>query len=884
MPFLRIFPVGRYAMPTPAHPRRTSPVWTGPRPARVMAGGALLLLLGARLAMAQSTEGRPTPAQRDSLRAISQEARRMARNRTAPDSVARRQRTEAAVPSAFADSVARATLQAARLARLRQDSALVAYRATTTQRMAAGLGARRLGLEKLLFQGDNVARIAWRRGVGVRVTPLGSRMVVPMASRTAGQFYGAVSVPYFPGREQLWFPSDNFGTVRAEIDEREYIHPIAQGAEAYYRYATGDSAAITLPDGQRLALRELRITARRPDHRLFVGSFWFDLASGQLVRAAYRAAVPFEIWDVASEETARDQAERTVANQLRDSLMHARLPADVVTQDSVQRAARARRAGREDDEPPALVKALFRPARAQLEGITVEYGLHEGRFWLPRQHSASFIAEFGALRLPFTIDESYQYESVNGDFALAAIPSATVAPAPGQPAIPDTTVVAGAEVRVSVSVGAGPPVAEAGTGRKERPDSALSPSERAKRRLCARDSVYTRVESRYDGALRIAFDVPCDERTLETAAVLPPLDARASQRFDGRSRDALLQSLGLDLQAAFLPQRPTIRTGSDLLRYNRIEALSVGVQLQQQLGAGYTVTGTTRFGVADRHANGELALSRQGGARTVTGTLYHRLSAVNPEWASALSFGASLPAILYGRDEGFYYRNYGVSLGESREQRHGRTAYGLFVERQWTAGDSSVRNTWSFARWLNGRRFRENIEAEPAALAGAQGTWSRAWIDRPTGLRFVTVGRGEAATGTYEFARATMEATASQSFGPLRASLSGTIGGSLGRVPVQRLWFVGGLQTVRGQLPGTQAGDAVWLGRGELGTRQGFVRPVLFFDVGWSGSRRSWGQVQPQRGAGAGFGFLDGLFRVDIARGVYPFKGWRTDFYLGAPL
>jgi hypothetical protein len=44
------------------------------------------------------------------------------------------------------------------------------------------------------------------------------------------------------------------------------------------------------------------------------------------------------------------------------------------------------------------------------------------------------------------------------------------------------------------------------------------------------------------------------------------------------------------------------------------------------------------------------------------------------------------------------------------------------------------------------------------------------------------------------------------------------------------------------------------------------------------------GTTQPQRGAGFGFGFLDGLFRIDVARGLYPLKRWRTDLYLEAPL
>ena len=100
----------------------------------------------------------------------------------------------------------------------------------------------------------------------------------------------------------------------------------------------------------------------------------------------------------------------------------------------------------------------------------------------------------------------------------------------------------------------------------------------------------------------------------------------------------------------------------------------------------------------------------------------------------------------------------------------------------------------------------------------------------------------------------------------------------------QRGWFVGGVRTVRGQIAGTQDGDAFWLARGEVGTKQGVFRPVGFFDVGWAGSRNAVGKVQPQRGAGVGIGVLDGLIRVDFSRGLYPLKRWRTDFYVSAAL
>ena len=243
-----------------------------------------------------------------------------------------------------------------------------------------------------------------------------------------------------------------------------------------------------------------------------------------------------------------------------------------------------------------------------------------------------------------------------------------------------------------------------------------------------------------------------------------------------------------------------------------------------------------------------------------------------------------MPALLYGRDEGFYYRTFGAELSETREMRKGSLEYRLFIERQYTAGDSTVTNTFSLAKAFGSRRFRQNIISEPASITGVSGSWLRAFGSNPQGLRLSTATRLEAGTGTFEYARGSVEGTATHPIGRFATALTGSIGSSAGRLPVQRLWYVGGLRTVRGQIPGTQSGDAFWLARAEIGTKAAWARPVAFFDVGWAGNRKSIGGTQPQRGAGVGAGFLDGLFRIDFARGLYPTKQWRTDIYLSAPL
>ncbi|HEX4934037.1 MAG TPA: hypothetical protein VFV33_12700, partial [Gemmatimonadaceae bacterium] len=112
-------------------------------------------------------------------------------------------------------------------------------------------------------------------------------------------------------------------------------------------------------------------------------------------------------------------------------------------------------------------------------------------------------------------------------------------------------------------------------------------------------------------------------------------------------------------------------------------------------------------------------------------------------------------------------------------------------------------------------------------------------------------------------------------------ALTAAGGSSVGPVPAQRLWYLGGLQTVRGQAPGTAAGDAYWLGRGEVGWEFKLIRPVLFGDVGWAGSRRDFSKVgRPLSGVGAGASFMDGMIRLDVAKGINPGKQIRIDLSL----
>jgi hypothetical protein len=273
-------------------------------------------------------------------------------------------------------------------------------------------------------------------------------------------------------------------------------------------------------------------------------------------------------------------------------------------------------------------------------------------------------------------------------------------------------------------------------------------------------------------------------------------------------------------------------------------------------------------------------VERSNLARSVRVTGYNRLVSAN-DWGNPLSFGASLSAVLFGRDEGFYYRATGAELGFAGE--HGaRLDWRLFVEGQRAA----VQETdFSLASAAHGADFPANIDARRSTYAGTTMRVTHTRGLNPQGFRIFTDLRLEAAAGDSTYGRGALDLTFTRGFGQRMAGALTMAGGSsIGAVPPQRRWYLGGAHTIRGQSPDTtQSGNAYWMTRGELGVGFAVARPVIFGDLGWAGDREALDKVgRPMSGAGVGASFLDGLIRFDVARGIYPRKQWRVDMYVEA--
>ena len=713
--------------------------------------------------------------------------------------------TPAVLASAFKDARARDLLLHARAARLNQDSTLTGYDASAYERMSVGMGFTRIGRDRLLMRSERAAHVVWQRDRGAIIDVKGQRSAFPMLEGVGhgdADFGSIGDIPYYPGRETLWIGS---GLAKADVSENEMIHPLASGAEAYYTYASGGTVTFQLPGGQRIELRELLIRPREPKWNVAVGSLWFDVSTAQLVRAVYRMAQEMDIMAVAKEASEEDNDP--------------------------------------DGDIPRWLKPMILPMKGMVRAITVEYGLHEGRFWLPRSQTVEGEAQVSFMHIPFKLEQRYSYASVNG---IEPFPELVIA-------VEDTA-------RDSVSRAA----------RRER-----------RRSECKTGTERIRRENRSDEGLRILIRIPCDTVALARSSELPKsIYDEGEAVFGTAERDALVsEALTLGAQPEFAPQRPKFSYGLPYTRFNRIEGFSTALAADQVLGRGYSAHAQARLGVADLSPNGELWVDRTDGRQTLGLGVYRRLVASN-DWGDPLGFSSSVSALLFGRDEGFYYRTWGAEL-KGQKNLGLINSWRLFSEQHF---DATVHTEFSVSHPGGVKGDLTNIDAVNGSIVGlAVGHHSSHGLD-PHGFRALTDVKLEGGTGTFDYSRGSLQTTLSHSLG---RSIDGalTIGGgtSGGRLPIQKQFFLGGVQTVRGQRAGAAVGDAFWMTGAEFGTSNVGIRGIMFGDLGWAGSRTDFSHPgRPLSGAGVGASFMDGLVRIDVAKGIYPEKSVRANLYVEA--
>jgi len=192
--------------------------------------------------------------------------------------------------------------------------------------------------------------------------------------------------------DQPWFvPRDVNDSVRiigADFPASAALHPLAAGADAWYRYAILDSLSVQTPDGNTIRLVRVEVVPRRTGRVLVAGRLWLDADGAETVRFAFRYVGPV-LWSA---------------------------PRGTSRRDSSQATSRSR------------TFARF----ASLE-LDLEYGRQDGRYWMPSRQTISgrvFFPLGEGVAIPFEAVTTFDDYAINTgvpirfDLAAAGPPDA----------------------------------------------------------------------------------------------------------------------------------------------------------------------------------------------------------------------------------------------------------------------------------------------------------------------------------------------------------------------------------------------------------------------------------------------------------------------------
>lgn len=709
----------------------------------------------------------------------------------------------------YLDETAERLHLAAIAARERRDDSVLQYTAKVRQRFALAL--RTPLKDRTLYRVEAAHRVVWNRDGDVLVQVLAQREQTP----------GGISVEQDRGLfDQAFDPMDDrllFGLARREEDsgapdDGDFVfeHPLYREYRDRYRFASGDTLTLSLPDGRSVRAIELRVVPTATDVRRMSGVLWIEPESGALVRAVYRLADTFDaVRDV--PELAEEEARGSFR----------------------------------------FVPGIFMPWTAEIGMIAVDYSLWDFDVWLPRSLRAEGTAAAGILRVPATVDVSYEIEAVTTTQALE-----------DESAEDDavehvhfrTRSEAMAYLQRLVFGGSVPYVVDPVPGRSE--------------------------------GRRVTYLVPEDPSFLLQSPELPPPVWQDAPGFASRADlDAYAGALR-ELPVPPLPQTPTtVRWGlqrPDLVRFNRVEALSLGVrgQMRPSTSEGpLSLTATLRLGLADLHPNASFEVADERPGQRVALRIYHELAAID-ERARHLELGNSLLAATIGRDDGDYYRRSGVSL----EWRPPSSARRTFRASAWAEHhrEASVGTDFALFRLASEAwSFRPNLVADRGWEFGGGLELAPYWGSDPNlaqgGLDLTLQG----ALGDRDYARAALLGRLVVPLpARLRIGLEAGGGTAWGTPSEQRLWTVGGPSTLRAYDPRALVGPSFARARAELARGYPFGRLSVFSDVAWAGERGGARREDLLYSVGAGVSLVDGLIRLDAALGLRSPRPFRLDLYL----
>ncbi|MFH1762728.1 MAG: hypothetical protein ABIF09_00925, partial [Gemmatimonadota bacterium] len=281
-------------------------------------------------------------------------------------------------PGAFLDPTAGILFRAAQSNWQAIDSSVVRYTSVIKQRIAAGI--RTPLKDRTIYRNESAVRAFWDRDHDHILQVMGSRAQYP--GKEDEETRGAlgwmddltIDSPFEPGGDRLLFGITNEDAAEmSNPDESDFwfAHPLAPGADSLYRFQSGDTLTLSLPDGRRLLTVQLDVLPRKADVHRISGTLWIEPETGALVRAVYQLSRELDVMRDIPDVRAEDEA-----GEFR------------------------------------MVPGILKPWTFTMDLVAVEYSLWNFRVWLPRSMRLEGEVRIGIMKMPISFDVSYEMESV----------------------------------------------------------------------------------------------------------------------------------------------------------------------------------------------------------------------------------------------------------------------------------------------------------------------------------------------------------------------------------------------------------------------------------------------------------------------------------------
>lgn len=738
-------------------------------------------------------------------------------------------------PDTYLDPVA-ARLHASAAAQWQaMDTDVVRYTALIRQRLAAQL---RMPLkDRTLYRNETAVRAFWDRDYEPLVQVLGTRTRYPGRERALEEGMDFLDdlpfdEPFEPGDDRLFFglSSDDEAFEDGEADFW-LAHPLAPGADSLYRFRSGDTLTLSLPDGRSLQTVRLDVLPREADVHRISGTLRIEPESGALVQAVYRLSREFDALRDLDELRAEDEA-----GEFR------------------------------------MVPGFLKPWTFDMKMVAIEYGLWDFKVWLPRTMRVEGQAAAGILKFPVSFDVAYRIESVTLADELEAEKAAVADAAAGQPrALTDRHFETRAEAMAFIARLLSE---ENGVEYRTLDDA---PEGRNSRWMAPTD--LSALAESEELPPPIWEEAPGFATADELSSMLDDLGGLPQPTPPG-----LVWAANWGWERADLLRYNRVEG----------PALGGRVQARFGAGflGPLDLSTTGYFGFADLEPKVRLDLERASLSRRIRLGGFRELRATDPD-GRYLQLGNSLNALLFGRDDGEYFLATGADL-TVRPAEADREVYRFraYAERQ---DPVSSEISFSLAHAFDGGwAFRPNITADAVEEVGVELRLTPWWGTDPLlpqfGLELYGQGAGwrtRDATVSENYARAFAMARAAIPLSGDRWRLGLEAGGGTtwGEAPLQRAWFLGGPRSLRGYSASTAFGSSFVRGRVELARRYEAATLSAFGDVGWAGLRDQFDTGDLLYGVGVGGSILDGLIRLDLSQGLTGSgRQFRVDLYLDAIL